>query len=203
MFENFTEKAVEVIFLSQDESRRLGHNYVCTEQLLIGLIEQETGIAAKVLRSMGVTLKDARTEVEKSIGYGPGFVSKQIPFTSAANRVLELAQEESQQLEHNYLGTEHLLLGAIRVDEGNASKILANLGVDSTKIRAQALRMLGETTEISARATSSAAIAPKTDINTLLQSIEMKTIAIDRAVAALKEDLAALRTVITSSTSQT
>jgi ATP-dependent Clp protease ATP-binding subunit ClpC len=130
MFENFTEKAVEVIFLSQDESRRLGHNYVCTEQLLIGLIEQETGIAAKVLRSMGVTLKDARTEVEKSIGYGPGFVSKQIPFTSAANRVLELAQEESQQLEHNYLGTEHLLLGAIRVDEGNASKIwgLSSIG---------------------------------------------------------------------------
>jgi ATP-dependent Clp protease ATP-binding subunit ClpC len=196
MFENFTEKAVKVIMLSNEESRRLGHNFVCTEQLLLGLIGEETGIAAKVLKSMGVTLKDARTEVEKTIGRGSGFVSIEIPFTPSAKRILELSQEESHQLGHNYVGTEHLLLGSIRVDKGNASKVLANLGVDSTKIRAQVLRMLGETTEVSTTAKSSAATAHKTDITILLRSIETKTIAIDRAVNALKEDIAALRAAI-------
>lgn len=196
MFENFTEKAVKVIMLSNEESRRLGHNFVCTEQLLLGLIGEETGIAAKVLKSMGVTLKDARTEVEKIIGRGSGFVSIEIPFTPSAKRILELSQEESHQLGHNYVGTEHLLLGSIRVDEGNASTVLANLGVDTTKIRVQVLRMLGETTEVSTTSKSSAATAQKTDITILLRSIETKTIAIDRAVNALKEDIAALRAAI-------
>ena len=201
MFENFTEKAVKVIMLSNEESRRLGHNFVCTEQLLLGLIGEETGIAAKVLKSMGVTLKDARTEVEKIIGHGSGFVSIEIPFTPGAKRILELSQEESHQLGHNYVGTEHLLLGSIRVDKGNASKVLANLGVDSTKIRAQVLRMLGETTEVSTISKFSAATAHKTDITILLRSIETKTIAIDRAVNALKEDIAALRAAIEMTTS--
>ena len=201
MFENFTEKAVKVIMLSNEESRRLGHNFVCTEQLLLGLIGEETGIAAKVLKSMGVTLKDARTEVEKIIGRGSGFVSIEIPFTPSAKRILELSQEESHQLGHNYVGTEHLLLSSIRVDKGNASKVLANLGVDSTKIRAQVLRMLGETTEVSTISKFSAATAHKTDITILLRSIETKTIAIDRAVNALKEDIAALRAAIEMTTS--
>jgi ATP-dependent Clp protease ATP-binding subunit ClpC len=196
MFENFTEKAVKVIMLSNEESRRLGHNFVCTEQLLLGLIGEETGIAAKVLKSMGVTLNDARTEVEKIIGRGSGFVSVEIPFTPSAKRILELSQEESHQLGHNYVGTEHLLLGSIRVDKDNASKVLANLGVDSTKIRAQVLRMLGETTEVSTTPKSSAATAQNTDITILLRSIETKTIAIDRAINALKEDIAALRAAI-------
>ena len=201
MFENFTEKAVKVIMLSNEESRRLGHNFVCTEQLLLGLIGEETGIAAKVLKSMGVTLKDARTEVEKIIGRGSGFVSIEIPFTPGAKRILELSQEESHQLGHNYIGTEHLLLGSIRVDEGNASKVLANLGVDSTKIRVQVMRMLGETTEVSTISKFSAATAPKTDITILLRSIETKTIAIDRAVNALKKDIVALRAAIEMTTS--
>ena len=196
MFENFTEKAVKVIMLSNEESRRLGHNFVCTEQLLLGLIGEDTGIAAKVLKSMGVTLKDARTEVEKIIGHGSGFVSIEIPFTPGAKRILELSQEESHQLGHNYIGTEHLLLGSIRVDGGNASRVLANLGVDTTKIRTQVLRMLGETTEISTTSLSSAARARKADITILLRSIETKIMAIDRAVNALKEDIAALRAAI-------
>jgi ATP-dependent Clp protease ATP-binding subunit ClpC len=196
MFENFTEKAVKVIMLSNEESRRLGHNFVCTEQILLGLIGEETGIAAKVLKSMGVTLKDARTEVEKIIGRGSGFVSIEIPFTPNAQRILELSQEESHQLGHNYVGTEHLLLGSLRVDGGNASRVLANLGVDSTKIQVQVLRMLGETTETSTTSKSSAARAQKTDITILLESIETKTIAIDRTVNALKEDIAALRAAI-------
>jgi ATP-dependent Clp protease ATP-binding subunit ClpC len=201
MFENFTEKAVKVIMLSNEESRRLGHNFVCTEQLLLGLIGEETGIAAKVLKSMGVTLKDARTEVEKIIGRGSGFVSIEIPFTPSAKRILELSQEESHQLGHNYIGTEHLILGSIRVDEGNASTVLANLGVDTTKIRTQVLRMLGETTEVSITSKSSTVLPPQTDITILLESIETKTIAIDRAVNALKEDIAALRAAIEMTTS--
>lgn len=201
MFENFTEKAVKVIMLSNEESRRLGHNFVCTEQLLLGLIGEETGIAAKVLKSMGVTLNNARTEVEKIIGRGSGFVSIELPFTPSAKRILELSQEESHQLRHNYVGTEHLLLGSIRVDTGNASTVLANLGVDTTKIRTQVLRMLGETTEVSITSKSSTVLPPQTDITILLESIETKTIAIDRAVNALKEDIAALRAAIEMTTS--
>jgi ATP-dependent Clp protease ATP-binding subunit ClpA len=196
MFENFTEKAIKAIILSNEESRRLGHNFVCTEQLLIGLIGEETGIAAKVLKSMGVTLKDARIEVEKIIGRGSGFLSIEIPFTPGAKRILELSQVESHQLGHNYIGTEHLLLGSLLVDEGNASTVLANLGVDPTKIRTQVLRMLGETTEVSIRSKSNIALPQQTDITILLESIETKTIAIDRAVNGLKKDIAALHATI-------
>ena len=162
---------------------------------------QDVSIAAKVLKSMGVTLKDARTEVEKIIGRGSGFVSIEIPFTPSAKRILELSQEESRQLGHNYVGTEHLLLGSILVDEGNASTVLANLGVDTTKIRTQVLRMLGETTEVSITSKSSTVLPPQTDITILLESIETKTIAIDRAVNALKENIAALRAAIEMTTS--
>jgi ATP-dependent Clp protease ATP-binding subunit ClpA len=196
MFENYTEKAIKVIFLSNEESRRLGHNFVCTEQLLIGLIGEETGIAAKVLKSMGVTLKDARIEVEKIIGRGSSFLSIEIPFTPGAKRIIELAQEESHQLGHNYIGTEHLLLASLLVDEGNASRVLANLGVEPTKIRPQVLRMLGEITEVSITSKSSTALPRETDITILLESIETKTIAIDRAVNGLKKDIAALHAAI-------
>lgn len=111
MFERFTEKAIKVIMLAQEEARRLGHNFVGTEQILLGLIGEGTGVAAKVLKSMGVNLKDARIEVEKIIGRGSGFVAVEIPFTPRAKRVLELSLEEARQLGHNYIGTEHLLLG--------------------------------------------------------------------------------------------
>lgn len=98
MFERFTEKAIKVVMLAQEESRRLGHNFVGTEQILLGLIGEATGIAAKVLKGMGVTLKDARTQVEKIIGRGSGFVAVEIPFTPRAKRVLELSLEEARQL---------------------------------------------------------------------------------------------------------
>ena len=121
MFERFTEKAIKVIMLAQEEARRLGHNFVGTEQILLGLIGEGTGVAAKVLKSMGVNLKDARVEVEKIIGRGSGFVAVEIPFTPRAKRVLELSLEEARQLGHNYIGTEHLLLGLIREGEGVAA----------------------------------------------------------------------------------
>ncbi|AGY59031.1 ATP-dependent Clp protease ATP-binding subunit [Gloeobacter kilaueensis] len=150
MFERFTEKAIKVIMLAQEEARRLGHNFVGTEQILLGLIGEGTGVAAKVLKSMGVNLKDARIEVEKIIGRGSGFVAVEIPFTPRAKRVLELSLEEARQLGHNYIGTEHLLLGLIREGEGVAARVLENLGVDLTKVRTQVIRMLGETAEVSA-----------------------------------------------------
>ncbi|KAL0318971.1 UNVERIFIED_CONTAM: ATP-dependent Clp protease ATP-binding subunit ClpACD4B, chloroplastic [Sesamum angustifolium] len=138
MFERFTEKAIKVIMLAQEEARRLGHNFVGTEQILLGLIGEGTGIAAKVLKSMGINLKDARVEVEKIIGRGSGFVAVEIPFTPRAKRVLELSLEEARQLGHNYIGSEHLLLGLLREGEGVAARVLENLGADPSNIRTQA-----------------------------------------------------------------
>ncbi|KAM3227290.1 hypothetical protein ACQJBY_059249 [Aegilops geniculata] len=147
MFERFTEKAIKVIMLAQEEARRLGHNFVGTEQILLGLIGEGTGIAAKVLKSMGINLKDARVEVEKIIGRGSGFVAVEIPFTPRAKRVLELSLEEARQLGHNYIGSEHLLLGLLREGEGVAARVLESLGADPNNIRTQVIRMVGESTE--------------------------------------------------------
>lgn len=147
MFERFTEKAIKVIMLAQEEARRLGHNFVGTEQILLGLIGEGTGIAAKVLKSMGINLKDARVEVEKIIGRGSGFVAVEIPFTPRAKRVLELSLEEARQLGHNYIGSEHLLLGLLREGEGVAARVLENLGADPNNIRTQVIRMVGESAE--------------------------------------------------------
>lgn len=122
---------------------------------MLGLIGEGTGVAAKVLKSMGVNLKDARIEVEKIIGRGSGFVAVEIPFTPRAKRVLELSLEEARQLGHNYIGTEHLLLGLIREGEGVAARVLENLGVDLSKVRTQVIRMLGETAEVTAGGGSS------------------------------------------------
>lgn len=155
MFERFTEKAIKVIMLAQEEARRLGHNFVGTEQILLGLIGEGTGIAAKTLKSMGVNLKDARVEVEKIIGRGSGFVAVEIPFTPRAKRVLELSWDEARQLGHNYIGTEHLLLGLIREGEGVAARVLENLGVDLTKVRSHVIRLLGESGAATASGSSS------------------------------------------------
>jgi ATP-dependent Clp protease ATP-binding subunit ClpC len=150
MFERFTEKAIKVIMLAQEEARRLGHNFVGTEQILLGLVGEGTGVAAKTLKSMGVNLKDARVEVEKIIGRGSGFVAVEIPFTPRAKRVLELSWDEARQFGHNYIGTEHLLLGLIREGEGVAARVLDNLGVDLAKVRQHIIRLLGETSSASA-----------------------------------------------------
>jgi len=147
MFERFTEKAIKVVMLAQEEARRLGHNFVGTEQIMLGLIGEGTGIAAKVLKSMGIHLKEARIEVEKIIGRGSGFVAVEIPFTPRAKRVLELALEEARQLGHSYIGTEHLLLGLLREGEGVAARVLENLDADPAKIRSQVIRMVGESQE--------------------------------------------------------
>lgn len=154
MFERFTEKAIKVIMLAQEEARRLGHNFVGTEQILLGLIGEGTGIAAQVLKSMNVNLKDARIEVEKIIGRGSGFVAVEIPFTPRAKRVLELSLEEARQLGHNYIGTEHLLMGLVREGEGVAARVLENLGANIASIRTEVIQMLGDNAEVNVTSNS-------------------------------------------------
>src|SRR5579883_907922 len=135
MFEQFTEKAIKVIMLAQEEARRLGHTFVGTEQILLGLIGEGTGVAARTLKSMGVTLKDARIEVEAIIKHGPG-TKPDVPFTPRAKRLLEHSWSEARRLGHNYIGTEHLLLGLIRGAQESfnstslACRVLKALDVD-------------------------------------------------------------------------
>ncbi len=162
MFERFTEKAIKVIMLAQEEARRLGHNFVGTEQILLGLIGEGTGIAAQVLKSMNVNLKDARIEVEKIIGRGSGFVAVEIPFTPRAKRVLELSLEEARQLGHNYIGTEHLLMGLVREGEGVAARVLENLSVNIASIRTEVIQMLGDNTDVNNNNNNSAQSRSKT-----------------------------------------
>ena len=145
MFDRFTEKAMRVILLAQEEARHLGHSFVGTEQILLGLIREETGIAAKVLKSLGVSLRATRAEVEKVIGRGSGFVGSEIPFTPRSRRILELSLEAARSFNHEYIDTEHLLLGLSQDGEGVAARVLENLGVDLEVVRNQVTQMLSET----------------------------------------------------------
>lgn len=138
-FERFTQKALQAIFLAQEESRRLGHRYVGTEQILLGLIGEGTGIAAQALTAAGLDLEQARIEVEKSIGRGQG-TPADIPFTPRAKRVLELSQEQSRKLGHHYIGTEHLLLGILCERGGMAVRVLERLGVDLQALEQRILK---------------------------------------------------------------
>jgi ATP-dependent Clp protease ATP-binding subunit ClpC len=144
MFEHFTSEAIKVIMLAQEEARRLGHNFVGTEQILLGLMGEGSGVAAKVLAELGVTLKDARREVEKIIGRGSGFVPPEIPFTPKVKSLFEQSFKEAHSLGHNYINTEHLLLGLTEAGEGVAAKVLQHLGVDLKTLRTAVIRRLGE-----------------------------------------------------------
>ncbi|BAZ80104.1 ATP-dependent Clp protease ATP-binding subunit [Sphaerospermopsis kisseleviana CS-549] len=144
MFEHFTSEAIRVIMLAQEEARRLGHNFVGTEQILLGLMGEGTGVAAKVLAELGINLKDARREVEKIIGRGSGFVPPEIPFTPKVKSLFEQSFREAHGLGHNYINTEHLLLGLTEAGEGVAAKVLQNLGVDLQTIRNAVMSVLGE-----------------------------------------------------------
>lgn len=154
MFEHFTSEAIRVIMLAQEEARRLGHNFVGTEQILLGLMGEGTGVAAKVLAELGVTLKDARREVERIIGRGSGFVPPEIPFTPKVKSLFEQSFREAHSLGHNYINTEHLLLGLTDAGEGVAAKVLQNLGVDLKAIRSAVIRRLGDNTTVLAGGSS-------------------------------------------------
>ena len=143
MWEPFTERARRSIVLAQEEAQRLGNNYIGTEHILLGIISEGESLAAKVLESLGVNLSKVRQEVEAIVGRGGQTVQQEMVFTPRVNRVIELAFEEARQLNHNYIGTEHLLLGLIREGEGVAARVLTNLGVDPAKVRVQTTSLLG------------------------------------------------------------
>ena len=147
MFEKFTEGAIKVIMLSQEEARRMGHNFVGTEQLLLGVIGQRHGIGARALKKLRVTLKKARKEIELYIGRGTGFVASEIPFTPRAKRVLEMAVHEGKDLGQNFVGTEHILLALIAESDGVAMRTLDKLNVDIPKLRNLILTFIEETQE--------------------------------------------------------
>jgi ATP-dependent Clp protease ATP-binding subunit ClpC len=142
MFERFTERARRVVVLAQEEARALSHNYIGTEHILLGLIHENEGVAAKSLESIGISLDVVRTQVEEIIGEGRITPSGQIPFTPRAKKVLELSLRESMQLGHNYIGTEHILLGLIREGEGLGAQVLVKLGADLNRVRQQVIEML-------------------------------------------------------------
>ena len=147
MFEKFTEGAIKVIMLSQEEARRMGHNFVGTEQLLLGVIGQRHGIGARALKKLKITLKKARKEIELYIGRGTGFVASEIPFTPRAKRVLEMAVHEGKDLGQNFVGTEHILLALIAESDGVAMRTLDKLNVDIQKLRNLVLTYIEETQE--------------------------------------------------------
>jgi ATP-dependent Clp protease ATP-binding subunit ClpA len=144
MVDCYTEEFIKVIMLAQDESRRLGHSFVCTEQILLGTIGEGTSVAAEILKSKGVTLEQARIEVEKISGRGSDFAILDYPFTPKVSRAIELALEEAEQLKRNYIDAEHLLLGTLRIEDGIAVQVLVTLGVDATEIRDLIVRRLGD-----------------------------------------------------------
>jgi ATP-dependent Clp protease ATP-binding subunit ClpC len=142
LFERFTERARQVVVLAQDEARALKHNYIGTEHILLGLLREEEGLAARVLESLDITVEEVRAQVARIVGQGDEVTTGQIPFTPRAKKVLELALREALSLGHNYIGTEHILLGLVRENEGVAARILMDFDADAEKIRNEIIRML-------------------------------------------------------------
>jgi ATP-dependent Clp protease ATP-binding subunit ClpC len=155
MFERFTDRARRVVILAQEEARMLNHNYVGTEHILLGLIHEGEGIAAKALEVLGITLVGVREQVEQIIGRGNEPPPGHIPFTPRAKKVLELSLREALQLGHDYIGTEHILLGLLREGQGVAAQVLVRLGADLNRVRQQVIQQIAQEGE--ARDTSPAA----------------------------------------------
>ena len=144
MFDRFTDRARKVMGLARQEAQRLNHEYIGTEHILLGLVQEGSGVAANVLKNLDIDLKKIRQEVEKLVKTGPSMVTMgQLPFTPRAKKVLELALEEASNLGHNYIGTEHILLGLIREKDGKAAKVLTNLSVKLEQVREEVLDFLG------------------------------------------------------------
>jgi ATP-dependent Clp protease ATP-binding subunit ClpC len=142
MFERFTDRARRVVVLAQEEARMLDHNYIGTEHILLGLIHEGEGVAARALESLGIGLDAVRQQVEEMIGRGQHASSGHIPFTPRAKKVLELSLREALQLGHDYIGTEHILLGLIREGDGVAAQVLVRLGADLNRVRQQVIQLL-------------------------------------------------------------
>jgi ATP-dependent Clp protease ATP-binding subunit ClpC len=142
MFERFTDRARRVVVLAQEEAKMLNHNYIGTEHILLGLIHEGEGVAAKALESLNISLDAVREQVQDIIGQGQQQPTGHIPFTPRAKKVLELSLREALQLGHNYIGTEHILLGLIREGEGVAAQVLVKLGADLNRVRQQVIQLL-------------------------------------------------------------
>ena len=142
MFERFTDRARRVVVLAQEEARLLNHNYIGTEHILLGLIHEGEGVAAKALESLGISLEAVRNQVEEIIGQGGSSPSGHIPFTPRAKKVLEMALREALQLGHNYIGTEHILLGLCREGEGVGAQVLATFGAETAHVRQAVIAVL-------------------------------------------------------------
>ena len=182
MFERFTDRARRVVVLAQEEARMLDHNYIGTEHLLLGLIHEGEGVAAKALEALGISLDAVRQQVEAIIGRGQQAPSGHIPFTPRAKRVLELSLRESGQLGHNYIGTEHILLGLIREGEGVAAQVLVKLGADLNRVRQMVIQLLdarGTEGRTKPRSTRAGVIE---DVLARLDSMDGRLTAIERWV---------------------
>jgi hypothetical protein len=184
MFQRFTDRARRVVVLAQDEARRLDHNYIGTEHILLGLIREGEGVAAKALELLGISLDAVRQQVEQIIGRGQETPSGHIPFTPRAKKVLELSLRESVQLGHNYIGTEHILLGLIREGDGVAAQVLVKLGADLNRVRQRVIQLLhGHRTEepVSAEAAvQELRLLPEVRIR--LEAVEQRLAAIEQRV---------------------
>src|SRR5499425_2737093 len=144
MFERFTDRARRVVVLGQEEAQELGHGYIGTEHILLGLLRESDGVAARALESLGISLEAVRQQVQEIIGRGEGMPSGHIPFTPRAKKVLELSLREALQFGHDYIGTEHILLGLVREGDGVAAQVLVQLGADLPNVRAQVIKVLQE-----------------------------------------------------------
>jgi dihydroneopterin aldolase len=142
LFERFTKRARDVVVLAQEEARHFNHNYIGTEHLLLGLLREDEGVAARALERLNVTLRGAREQLESIVGYGEEGTGAQAPFTPRSKKVLELALREAKRLGHNYIGTEHILLGLVRENEGVASQMLSGMGVEADEVRHEVGRIL-------------------------------------------------------------
>ena len=161
MFDRFTERARKVIILAKEEARRFNHDYIGTEHILLGLIKEGESVAAAVLQNLGLSLESIRLEIEKLVQFGPStVVSGDIPFTPKAKKVIELAMDEARRLGHNYIGTEHLLLGLIKEGEGVASHVLMNVGLDLNKVRTEIIKLLGSSSPSTQMAGGNSGAAP-------------------------------------------
>jgi Clp amino terminal domain, pathogenicity island component len=186
MFERFTDRARRVVVLAQEEARMLNHNYIGTEHILLGLIHEGEGVAAKALESLGISLEAVRQQVEEIIGQGQQAPSGHIPFTPRAKKVLELSLREALQLGHNYIGTEHILLGLIREGEGVAAQVLVRLGADLNRVREQVIQLLHGYPSATKAARAAAAPAPPSSLEQQVARLVSRMKGIESRLSAIE-----------------
>jgi ATP-dependent Clp protease ATP-binding subunit ClpA len=188
MLERFTDQARRVVVLAEEEARMLNHNWIGTEHILLGLIREDDGVAAKALESLGISLQPVRAQVEEVIGHGQQVPSEVIPFTPRSKKVLELSLRESLQLRHNYIGTEHILLGLIREGDGVAAQVLVKLGADLNRVRQQVIQLTSGQQPQPGRLPPREG-APAAEAQARLDAIEFRLNAIELLLAAIEQRL--------------